>query len=217
MRTRSKLTLAVLTATLVLGLAVGSAAANRLSVSNRLFRATWLELKIVDDPITVGCPVTLEGSFHSTTIRKVEGALIGAVTRAIVNGAEPPCRGGRATLLQESLPWHVTYDDFEGVLPRIEQILLLLRRYEYRIETTILGIRVACLYLDQNRPEEAQTLLLTVGASGQITTIQASPFGDSYGSWRSGSELCPRRTEFQGTGQLFLLGSSTTRISVRLI
>jgi hypothetical protein len=218
MRTRSKLILAGLTASLLMGLAVSSATAGRLSVSNTKFRVTWAALKFdgLEFESPVICPVTFEGSFHSATIRKTRGALIGAVTRAIVNGAEPPCEGGRATILQESLPWHVTYESFGGTLPRIREVTLLLRRYEFRVEIFIGFGNIACLYLDQNRPEENLAGSLTVNeTTGQITTL--TPLLGRYAGWRSGSSLCPRRGSLEGEGQVFLLGSSTTRITVTLI
>jgi hypothetical protein len=214
MRTRSKLILAGLTASLLMGLAVSSATAGRLSVSNTRYRVTWATLTFfsLESEVTIRCPVTLEGSFHSATIRKTPRALIGAVTRAIVNGGEPPCIGGRATILQESLPWHITYESFRGTLPRIEEITLLLRRYEFRIEPGL----IACLYLDQNRPEENLAGILRVAPeTGQITTL--TPLSGRYASWRSGSVFCPRRGAFEGTGQVFLQGSSSIRITVTLI
>jgi hypothetical protein len=218
MQIRIKLILAGLAGSLLLGLAVSSASAGRISTSNTRFRITWASLRFftTENEVEGRCPITLEGSFHSATVRKTAGALIGAVTRAIVNGAEPPCTGARATVLQESLPWHLTWESFRGVLPRIEAINFLLRRYEYRVEVTVLGFRVACLYLDQNRPEENLVLQATVNTgTGQVTT--GSPLAGRYASWRSGSELCPRRASFSGEGQVFLLGSSTTRITVTLI
>jgi hypothetical protein len=218
MRTRSKLILAGLTASLLMGLAVSSATAGRLSVSNTRFRVTWasLNLKNFENEAEIRCPVTLEGSFHSATIRKAAGALIGAVTRAITPGTEPPCTGGRATILQESLPWHLTYEAFRGTLPRIERVILLLRRYEFRVELTVFGFRVGCLYLDQGRAEENLAGELVVDReTGQVTEL--IPLSGRYAGFRIGSELCPRRGFFSGTGQVFLLGSSTTRITIRLI
>jgi hypothetical protein len=215
MRTRSKLILAALTASLLMGLAVSSASANRLSTSNTRFRVTWanLDLRDVGGNIHIICPVTLEGSFHSATLRKVTGALIGAITRGIVNGSEPPCTGGTATILQESLPWHVTYEGFRGTLPAITSIELLLRRYAFRVETEVLFVRVACLYRDRGRVEENLRGTLAVGANGQVTTL--TPTGGQAGL-SSGGFGCPAFGTFSNAGQVFLLGN-TTRISVTLI
>jgi hypothetical protein len=213
MRTRSKLILAGLTASLLMGLAVSSATAGRLSVSNTRFRVTWAALRFssIELEAPIICPVTLEGSFHSATIRKTRGALIGAVTKGIVKSES--CEGGNATILQESLPWHVTYESFEGTLPRIESITLLLRRYEFRIFNLLTG---NCLYLDQGRVEENLAGSLAVNReTGQVTTL--TPLPGRYASFRIGGAFCPRRGTFEGPAQVFLLGSSTTRITVTLI
>jgi hypothetical protein len=219
MRTRSKLILGALTASLLMGLAVSSATANRLSVSNTKFRITWTGLRFFPDTESgrpdIVCPVTLEGSFHSATIRKTAGALIGAVTRGIVNGAEPPCVGGHATIRQESLPWHVTYESFRGTLPNITSIELLLRRYSFVIELAALpGLQ--CLYSDQGAAEENLMGRLPVGAGGQVPTIAPEQNRHARRSPTS-SVICPQFGKFEGTGQVFLLGSATTRISVTLI
>jgi hypothetical protein len=212
MHARTKLTLAALTASLLLGLAVSGATAGRISTSNTRFRVTWASLRLftLENEVELRCSLTLEGSFHSATIRKTGGSLIGAVTRAIVKGES--CVGGRATSLQESLPWHITWESFSGTLPRIEAVVFLLRRYEFRIEPGI----IACLYLDQSRPEENLAASLRVTPeTGQITDL--TPLSGRYASWRSGSAFCPRRGGFEGTGQIFLLGSSSTRITITLI
>jgi hypothetical protein len=215
---RTLTTLTTLTATLLMGLAVGSATAGRISTSNPRFRAVWAALSLTspESEIRVSCPVTLEGSFHSATIRKTRGALIGAITKAVIGGAEPPCTGGRATMLQESLPWHLTWESFRGTLPRIEGVTFLIRRYAYRIEVTVLGFRVGCLYKDQGRPEENLAGEVAVNReTGQVTT--ETPLTNRYAGFLSGSELCPRRASHTGAGQVFLLGSNTTRITITLI
>lgn len=69
----------------------------------------------------------MEGTFHYRTIVKVERSLIGYVTRAIFGR---PCTGfgemweyngteGSLTSNVNSLPWHFTYDGFNGTLPNI--------------------------------------------------------------------------------------------------
>jgi hypothetical protein len=219
MRTRINLIAAGLVASLVMGLAVGLASAGRISTSNPRFRVTWAAMTVssLENEFSIRCPLTLEGSFHSATIRKTRGALIGAITRAAVNGTEPPCTGGRLTVLQEMLPWHVTWDSFRGTLPRIETIAFLLHGYSWRGEATILGFRIFCLFGDKGRPEENLISDAAVNAeTGQITTDTVG--NGRYSSLVAGSsELCPRRAAFAASGQVFLLGSSTTRITVTLI
>jgi len=146
MHTRSKLALAGLAATLLMAFAVNSASANHLSVSSQNFRLVWTALTFFGEGTgstenTIICPVTLEGSFHSSTLAKVIGALIGHVTRATVVGTS--CTGGRATILQETLPWHVTYEGFSGTLPRITAVRLLLRNTASFSKQTVASARRA--------------------------------------------------------------------------
>ncbi len=135
MRHTGKLILVALCAAAVLGITVSSASANNLRTNEHGWRVLWssLEFNLPAFGITVRCPVTLEGSFHEETIRKVLGTLIGYVTTAIVNNAG--CIGGRATALTERLPWHITYEGFAGRLPEITEIKLLMVRPAFRIES----------------------------------------------------------------------------------
>jgi hypothetical protein len=209
---------AVLTVLVTVALAVTSASANRLSASNHRFRLTWSAIRMFPDNETgrpdISCPVTLEGSFHSGTIRKTTGALIGAVTRAIVNGTEPPCSGGHVTMRQEILPWHVIYESFRGTLPNITSLEIAVQRYGWIVELSALpGLQ--CLYSDQGSTEEILMGRLSVGASGQITTEIPETNRRARRSTTS-SVLCPQFAKFEGAGQVFLLGN-TTRISVTLI
>lgn len=123
MRTRSKFALAGLAAALVLSIAVTSAHAERLSVSSRNFTVVWARLTKVTTggfgPIE--CPITVSGSYHSSTISKVLGALIGFINRASVDSSG--CTGGRETVNLESLPWHIRYRAFSGSLPNITSIV----------------------------------------------------------------------------------------------
>jgi hypothetical protein len=109
----------------VLGLGV-SALAHRLATSTGTFRYVWLSshLAIFGWPeigALFSCPLTLEGTFHSRTVSKVSGQLIGYVTSAFVGRAEA-CSGGSLTILHETLPWHVRYDSFTGTLPSISSV-----------------------------------------------------------------------------------------------
>jgi hypothetical protein len=123
----TKLLLASLTATALLAMAVSSANATRLRISEQSFRVTWTSLRLTNtaNTNTVLCPVTLEGSFHSATISKVANALIGYITRASVRGGSgrEECIGGTATVLGERLPWHVRYRGFTGTLPTIASVI----------------------------------------------------------------------------------------------
>jgi hypothetical protein len=93
------------------------ASANRLSVRSLRFKQTWRSLEYTSSAGVVRCPVTLEGSFHSATFRKIVGLLFSMTTRGSIVSAA--CTGGRGSIDQETLPWHRIYDSFEGTLPRI--------------------------------------------------------------------------------------------------
>ncbi|HZV74773.1 MAG TPA: hypothetical protein VFF79_13745 [Conexibacter sp.] len=214
MRTHTKLALAALTATLVMALAVGSASANRFSVSNQQFRVVWNPLNFIVEftGIRVACIVTLEGSFHSRVIAKTIGALVGYVSRAIAGG----CTEASATILTATLPWHLTYEGFSGRLPNITRIRLLLRRMAYIQQ--IFGGLVECLYADagNNQTENAagELELTAAGSANTLTTDPAIRLPFVRGSGLT--ENCPAREGLVGTGQVTLLGN-TTRITVTLI
>ena len=66
--------------------------------------------------VTVICEMFIGGSFHTATMAKVAGALIGYINSASVS-AECPAR-----VLRETLPWHIRYRNFTGVLPNMASI-----------------------------------------------------------------------------------------------
>jgi hypothetical protein len=218
MRTCSRLTFVALAAAFIMNLAVSSATAGRLSTSNTGFRLTWATLNFsAGAEFVVSCPITLEGSFHSATIRKVAGALIGSITRGIVHSLA--CRGSvqsRATILQESLPWHLTYESFAGTLPNITSIAVLLARYAVQASATILGITVTCLYADQGAPEENLGFAIARNSETGALSTTTAVSGRRARFVRGSSGACPQFLSATGTGQVFLLGN-TTRISVTLI
>jgi hypothetical protein len=117
--------LIALTAALVVVIAASAASANRLTISERNFLIRWAPLTFASTAgSSIRCSLTLDGSFHSSTISKVTGSLIGYINAGTIagtsgNGKEAICTGGTATLLRETFPWHVQYDGFSGTLPRI--------------------------------------------------------------------------------------------------
>jgi len=112
-----KTLLAVVGAAVVLSALVGSASAGRLSLSSGTWRVTFasLTLRYLEEINAATCAITLEGSFHARSIVKRANTLFGYVTRA----ATGSCSLGSATLLTETLPWHVRYQSFAGTLPNI--------------------------------------------------------------------------------------------------
>jgi len=130
MRTSAKLSLTALIAALLLSAAISTAGARSLSVSSQTIRAVWSRLEFNEEGIglSVRCQLTLEGSFHSRTITKVRGALIGAITR--VDVFTERCTGGWLKG-KPPFPWHITYESFTGALPAITSVRLLLARFRY--------------------------------------------------------------------------------------
>ena len=208
MRTRSKLLIAGFTAALMLTMAVSSASAGRLSVTNKNFRIVWsgLEFSSTSGVGPVRCPVTLEGSFHSATAKKVVGALVGYVTRGTTLAAA--CAGGRATINQSSLPWHIRYRGFLGSLPSIVGVAITAPDIEFTVNAG--GINCTT----RSTPEEPAGGIGVVGAGGVITSNRAD---ESFTVPLNGP-FCglASRGRFSGTGSVTLLGTATS-ISIRLI
>jgi hypothetical protein len=115
-----KLLLAAAGATVLLGALVSSASAGRLSVSNQSISAMWSTVTFTGPFGATRCHVTLEGTLHSATMVKTVGSLIGYITRAILN----ICEAGAATILTETLPWHIRYSGFQGTLPEITSLIV---------------------------------------------------------------------------------------------
>jgi len=164
-----RLTVALAAATALMAALTGSASARSFSVSNESLRATWARVSFTD-PIfgfSVVCPVTLEGSLHGRTIAKGTYNLIGYITRAAV-GLPASCTGGEATILQESLPWHVRYEGFTGTLPDITTIRVLVARASFRVHSSSVG--ATCLFTTRETLAEHGRLTFNREAGGRLTT-----------------------------------------------
>ena len=198
MRTRSKLVLAVLGATIMMASAIGTAAARSLSITNQSFRGTFNNLEfIVEGFSTTTCRVTLEGSLHARTMPKTVGTLIGYVTRVITG----QCNPNQVTIQNETLPWHVRYVGFSGRLPNITLILI---RSQSSFTVSVCHTRSEIEARFSRDPLTTELVLAQIRR--QITSTTGL--------------FCPVTNEavFQsnGNGSVFLLGSNT-RISVTLI
>jgi hypothetical protein len=205
MQRHIRLLLAGLAATAILAAAVGTASAQRLSLSNQQIRVVWTSLELTNSitASTVRCAVTLEGSFHSRTIVKVRELLIGYITRANVQNNQ--CTGGRATILNETLPWHVTYQSFRGTLPRIEEILLNLIRAGFDIE--IPGVNNCKAITSLANP--ARGIVRIITASGVVETLRADesasiPLSNAPGGFACGLGV----GRFRGAAPVRLLGTN---------
>jgi hypothetical protein len=206
MHTHTRMLLGPLTATIVLATAIGTASANRISITNKTFRQIWRPLTFGDGGINIACDVTLEGSFHYNTLLKVARSLVGYITKAAV---AHPCAGsgevwadngveeGGLGPFANSLPWHVTYEGFEGRLPLIEGFRQLLRprftlntagvlcKYEGNIQGVV---KLTRTQVGQGIvPDEAVTLPKISGgflcpASGRFTALLANSTLTQLGS-----------------------------------
>jgi len=212
MRKISRFALAALITTAALGAMVASSSARNLSISNQNFRITWssLEFETTSGAGRVLCAVTLEGSFHSRTIVKTVGSLIGYITRAVVNSPES-CIGGEATILTATLPWHITYGGFNGSLPTITGVRLNLigTAFQVHIEGSL-----TCLAVSTTANPARGTVVL--GAGGRVESLISDR--TALLPLTGGGGLCglTRGRLLENPGTVTLLGT-TTPITVTLI
>jgi hypothetical protein len=202
MSTRSKLLLGGLAAALVMAAFVGSASARRIEISEPRFRAVFAPLTFgAEGQTPVVCRVTLEGSFHSRTLSKVVGALLGYVTAAETAN----CTSETARALRETLPWHILYVSFTGTLPNISSIRIDLRNAAFLVRA--FGF-VSCLYRTEEGHPAMGEVLVSAGVARELRADENVKI--------PGPGLCPEGF-FQGRAEVFVLGSTTTRITVRLV
>lgn len=202
MLTRTKLVIAALGAAVLMASAVGTATANRISVSNRNIRAVWRELTFFneDGSVTIACPVTLEGTFHSSTIVKVRHTLVGYITRAIA-GPLASCRdnvgGVRARVLTETLPWHIWYESFGGTLPNNFTLNLTLLGTTF--ELFILLLLTRCVYR-----ADVPGIVRRTATNTRLEPDETFPV-----PLREGGGACPANGFFRGIADVYLLGTTT--------
>ncbi len=162
--TRIRLALIALSAALIFVCAAGTGTAARLSVSEQNIVIAWSPTFRTAG--SVSCEsITLGGSFHSRTLAKTQGLLVGHVREAAVTGA---CSGGAVTVLVATLPWHIRYEAFAGTLPRITSISFRIVDMSIQVmEST--GARATCLYrTTAARPAGRITNLNETGRSVSI-------------------------------------------------
>lgn len=139
-RPRQPLAAAVAIAAFAAVLAVASAPANELEISEQGFTVAWHPLNFIFAGTTSSCDLTLAGSFHELEIQKAEEALVGSITGASIANC---LNGGAATVLTGDLPWHLVYFEFEGALPNIESVTVGIAGVAIRFDPA--GITPACL------------------------------------------------------------------------
>jgi hypothetical protein len=207
MRVLNRLLLAALVATPVVALAAVGATANRLEISNfeRGFNIKSGSIKFMVGEKTVDCEERLIGTFHSRTMPKTEGLLIGYINMpSIIN----LCTGGTAVFLTETLPWHVRYASFSGTLPKITQLTLQIVGLRVLIRPTL---GVSCL------ATTTTTNPLTVFAimSATEAIIESIRFNEAVGIPLTGMG-CPGEGRIGGEG-VITVPAELASIQVRLI
>jgi len=194
-----KLVVATAGATVLLGALVGSASARSFSITSQFFRSTFRSLEF-NGLFPMTCQVTLEGSLHARTIAKVLGRLIGYITSAVLG----PCQTGTATILRETLPWHVRYLSFSGTLPNITLLRVNVIGYSFRIKEP--G-GITCLA--RSTPERP-----AIGNFNRDTATRALTTATIGGTIPT---TCGAEGEFTSDNGTVTSLNSTTRITVTLI
>ena len=206
MRTSAKLVLAALTAAVVLASSVGTASARSLSTSESAYSIPWTSLEFTTEVATARCRLTLEGSFHSRTLAKTARILVGAISRAVIGH---PCTGGEGWFdngieteplgtAPNRLPYHQTYEFFTGTLPTISTLGILLSRFSFVIQATVLGVSARCRY---GNGTDNITLNANREGSGGLTSISlaAGRARASLVEVLLNGGLCPASMSLAGT------------------
>jgi len=190
--------IALVAVAVVLGVLVASASARNYELSSQTFRTTFARFDLSGGIGAVECPVTMEGSFHTRTITKTVGSLIGYIREATIGGG---CRRGSATILRETLPWHMRYAFFGGTLPRITSISLSVTGVAIRVREPTFGL--TCLV-------SGSILRLTAAVDGTGTMTSHGWSGSWVGD-------CGLEVSVNATSSTVTVNNSATRITVRLI
>jgi hypothetical protein len=197
-------------AAVLLATILGTASARNFSISNQNFRVTWsrLELDSELESFTIRCQVTLEGSFAGRTFPKVRGTLIGAITRAAFKTES--CTGGQVSA--RAVPWHLTYEAFQGLLPNAIAIRLLIARYLISVRF----LERTCTY---GTATDNLGFSASVNASRELTELRPMQGRDTSHLLEGpfGCRLDRRIAGAGGDGVIRLLNASTTRITLTLI
>jgi len=162
-----KLLLASLAATLLLGALVAGASAGSLSSSTGTFSAHWNLWRYTGGFGPAECEFDLAGTFHTRGFTKTANSLIGYITSANI----PRCTRGGATILRETLPWHVTYRSFAGTLPNITSQAANIIGVSMRVREPAIG--ETCLA----RSSASSPTILTFNretATGNVWSVDAS-------------------------------------------
>lgn len=170
---RGMIAAAAVGAVLTLGLLASTASAGRFwREPYTVFKARYTRLDFSGGFGTVECEVLLEGNLHSHSISKTANSLIGYIEIANV----PFCSRGGATVLRETLPWHVTYRSFVGTLPSITALAtnvigLSFRMREPSIGATCLARSTSSSPAIMTYNREGAGVLTSAAVSGSIPCL----------------------------------------------
>jgi len=210
MLTRSKLLFAALAATAMMLTLVANASARNFSVTEREFEVLFNPLTFEAAGNRISCPITLLGAFNERTIPKTN-TQVGRVRHVEpTTGAEPsPCTGGTITVLQETLPWGVSYVSFTGRLPSISTVRLSLTGVAFRV--TPRGSATCLAGTTTRNPAFGE---LRVGVGGRVESLRAD---ETISIPLSGGFLCSFASgRFSGEGTVTNL-PRTGSVTVTLI
>lgn len=196
-----KLLIAVVSASLLMGALVSAASARSISTSSQTVRATFRELRFEGAFGTVNCQLTVEGSMHTRTIAKVANALTGYITSATLG----TCASSTASILRETLPWHVQYSSFTGTLPNILSVTHNFIGVAFRIRETF---GVTCLARSTAANPIRGTLRISAGV------IVGARVG---GTVPTGPECFSTSGTFSSDEGRVTVLNSATAITIRLI
>ncbi len=219
MRAHTRIALIGLAAAFTLAVAVGASDARRFLVSSQPIRMAWIEgVTFTSSPadIVVKCEITLEGSFHSATISKVSGSLIGHITRIGINAC--PGNGIHTRVSGTGLPWKIIYTNFTGTLPNIASIRSYIEGIGFLFEgpSAISGFNLACLYTSSATTGEFGAFLeLTAGTVTSVRADERVAF-DLTMTLRESQTVCPSRVTPSMSGRLTVLGRETA-VTIRLV
>lgn len=197
----SRLLLASVTAAVLLGALTTTAAARSISTSSQTWRAAFRELLFEGPFGSARCQITLEGSFHSRSIAKASGSLIGYITRA----GQGPCTALTATVLTETLPWHMQYVSFSGTLPTITAINTNIIGWSVRYRE---AFGITCL--GRSTAAKPVRIVYTV-SGGRITTARIS------GTIPTGAECFEQAGSYSSDAAPVTVLNGTAAITVTLI
>jgi len=197
-----KLLLASVGATVLLGAFVASASADAFESTSQRIRGVFTAVEFHLPSATARCALTIEGTLHSRSVSKT-ARLLGYITRADLGA----CATGAATVLTSTLPWHVKYAGFSGVLPEISSIITRVIGASLRVKESG-GIE--CLV----RSSEVEPVTTNFHRNTATRVLETA---EIRGTIRTGIECLGIAGSFRSDRGVVSVSNAVTRITVTLI